>query len=1234
MAPKVNGFANAYVKNISDIKDGALDDSLRSFMDKGEAAFEDETVGGNSRSSIIEGVRKNILEKMRQENRASEASADKISAEHTKVASSLLAKVIRAKNLKREMKRSDVQYMGIHGKRTGKDREWALSYLDSLIADAEADQEADRKTKSDAEEEARRREEENEFVPEGLPGSGEEGATDTGSGKNTDMDSTGTVPEENSVTEQEDQEEQSTMSELRHQGRVGARKKQRGKNASEVSDTSMKERQSDIDYYKAIRDEILATDPSKTLKITQIFRFAGLRSWSNRKKNNSRQNEYAKLVTSINQEAENWTKIREKYANNVYKQHYNNYDSMAKSYYEVTQEFALNGNSEEADDEKKLKRAIPVDAEKNIAEYTGIFDTTGLKGLMGRIEGNPYVNVESIPIIESKKTRADAGEQGGNSANTTTHRKYHRRIVMYSQADDNGLKTRMKFRHDFSGKRSKRQFSEEDPTALTAVKDADADYFKEMYASDANLESDETDINGRKLHSEKSMEILSARSWGLKKVQGFYLNNEFYTNQKTKKPGQRIWGKKDMTLAGRVNWNKQEKAEQLRKAIRNSVFFQHVNAATIQYYSSYDSGDDYTAGIQWQAKKLWDKRAEGENGVDKTATIKAVIKEPTSIKDDIPKKMWGPVACEYIKTKLKAKKKKEAFPAGDPLSDKLLEKLKDEKEAMQSLLTLLLSDEDPKLWSIARKIIVDGGESIVAGRTIKKMEFFPESGEMMRMGLLEELINHQDDNNEDIDSEELQNKRGVGAWFKRNFKNGKFMKEAMGVLLMGFSPEELAAMGGAGGEGEESEEGGQETGTDQKCQESFDKTQKEGSALESALGTDSESKEGSEESGEEESEEKNGGGLDLSGIKFMFIKVKGTVKKIWGGLKAFYRKYLKKKTEAERQIEEQKEREKLKDQDLTTLRQALKYITSLLSFGDSIRAWIAGSGNWAGLAVLGTIQEFSGPIQWIFDTARNLIGIVDDIIEIVVTSRRIKRIDKADNEIETALTAFEQSKAPSVGNTGEQKGSGSADKSLVDLGKAANENSQAQYFMALSKAHARKTRSHAGWDIAARGFTIAKDTTKQMAMKGEVISLIATAGLNLAAKTTQFIGWVVGKLKYDRSNFNDNIAAMLGDKEYAKYPYFDRVLKRETGIVSSSYLVDLARIFTSIDTHVLLNKDTPDKSSGEMELAKKVAGTLYGNVTDDNIRHIDFRKLLAYSGFDGDSDWRSVLRNSIGAKKG
>ncbi len=49
-------------------------------------------------------------------------------------------------------------------------------------------------------------------------------------------------------------------------------------------------------------------------------------------------------------------------------------------------------------------------------------------------------------------------------------------------------------------------------------------------------------------------------------------------------------------------------------------------------------------------------------------------------------------------------------------------------------------------------------------------------------------------------------------------------------------------------------------------------------------------------------------------------------------------------------------------------------------------------------------------------------------------------------------------------------------KKLMELGQAASENSQAQYFMALSKANSRKKRSHAGWDIAVRAFTIAKDT--------------------------------------------------------------------------------------------------------------------------------------------------------------
>ncbi|MCR4892325.1 MAG: hypothetical protein K5989_09125, partial [Lachnospiraceae bacterium] len=111
-----------------------------------------------------------------------------------------------------------------------------------------------------------------------------------------------------------------------------------------------------------------------------------------------------------------------------------------------------------------------------------------------------------------------------------------------------------------------------------------------------------------------------------------------------------------------------------------------------------------------------------------------------------------------------------------------------------------------------------------------------------------------------------------------------------------------------------------------------------------------------------------------------------------------------------------------------------------------------------------------------------------------------------------------------------------------------------------------------------------------------------------------------------RQNFKNNIASMLGDKEYASTPYFDKVLKRETGIVSSSYLVDLARIFTSIDTHVLTQNP---RNEGERELGKAMAKTLYGNVKDENLKQVKFEDLLKYSGLNGDTNWRSLLRNSI-----
>ena len=210
------------------------------------------------------------------------------------------------------------------------------------------------------------------------------------------------------------------------------------------------------------------------------------------------------------------------------------------------------------------------------------------------------------------------------------------------------------------------------------------------------------------------------------------------------------------------------------------------------------------------------------------------------------------------------------------------------------------------------------------------------------------------------------------------------------------------------------------------------------------------------------------------------------------------------------------------------------------------------------------------------------------------------------------------------GSEEEREQTRSRDRQL-QMGEAAKQNSQAQYFMSLTKMQSRKSRSAAGWSIASNVLGGLKDLASLIpkSMGGSIVKAVAA----VLPKTVEFISWTIGKLKYDRQNFNNNIAMMLGDAGYAGTPYFNEVLKRETGIVNKHYLVDLARIFMSIDTHAMLKN--PNASAGETELAKKVVGTLYGNVNDESVRTIKLENMLQYAGVSGNSDWRALLRNSL-----
>ena len=249
-------------------------------------------------------------------------------------------------------------------------------------------------------------------------------------------------------------------------------------------------------------------------------------------------------------------------------------------------------------------------------------------------------------------------------------------------------------------------------------------------------------------------------------------------------------------------------------------------------------------------------------------------------------------------------------------------------------------------------------------------------------------------------------------------------------------------------------------------------------------------------------------------------------------------------------------------------------------------------------------------------------------MEVVTSTKRIGRIDRADAAIETAISALNE---PQAVGQGEDTAAQPENEEQRQLGQAALDNSQAQYFMSLTKAQSRKSRSKAGWDIGSKVLSIARDSVNQFVPTVDPITASIKAVLAVAPKVVDFISWTIGQFKYDKSLFKDNIASMLGDKAYAKTPYFDKVLQRETGIVGSAYLVDIAKIFMSIDTHALAHK--PDKTAGETALARSVIGTMYGNVNEYSMKTVQLSNLMKYAGLDGASDWRAVLRNSIKGRK-
>ena len=1041
--------------------------------------------------------------------------------------------------------------------------------------------------------------------------------------------------------------------------------------------------------YAELEEADRRDDERNANRLFRFFKFRNNRKNSIIKTKLALDRAFVTKVHGIVQRAEAWDNERKRYKETDMRKHYKAYDALAKSWYELTHERAVSALPEDATEEEKQaavqSRAIPEEYTKKIVEYTGVYDMANISRKVTDATQNPTTAVTADDFVYIPYKRLQASHNLEDVENLT---KTHTRILLLSEAsEDTGIRTRYKFDASFLGDRAKRQFAaadteelrepeapaqapEQAPPQAQEQDQAPAQDPLARHAENYHLESDRRDVNNRFLYSEKNAEILHAK---LKRngrtVYGFLMNGEFLTNDaegeedENAPGGRRVAGKQDMKFFGRRNWNKQEDAEKLRVAIRTAPFFKHVNARTIQYYTGYQADKDFGADFTGEMEEFWNKA--GEDGQSREAAIQSLRNNPESY-NNLDTAMKGPALVAYVMDAAKrpAVPNGQGFSFTDPQNDPVLRiAVNGNKKALQLACTAMLVDNDPRLWGLAKKIVIS--TKGVDKRTMAKLKYLPEQGMMMRMGLLDELANHQgafadldmaEDNPLDlidiprkkVYQEELNNRRGAGNWIKRNLLNGKIFSYAFKAASTGFSTYDNAHDAAKMAKNRDYKVSDETAANrlERKFWLAYGETASASLGFTSVLST----------AGIAATWALGGDASVARDAGFQFFDLVDIVNQVVymgkavGKFVSYVWKKIKRKKDSELTEEElatrrAEERARLKDLDAGTFREVLKFLSTLVDFVDTVRDLasyhvVAKSedGGWLSVAneTWGSLIEFNGPLDYILNTAKNGIAIIEDITEIVTSTTRLARIGRERRSIETAITAFNRRQQEQ--RRQQQQQQPAADVNAVreepvlteeeQLGKAASENSQAQYFMSLTKMKSRKNRSAAAWDIGARTLSIAKDTfSMAMDPTNGITSKILRAALSPAPMLASFLGWAVGKLKYDRQNFKNNISQMLGDPKYAKTSYFDKVLRRETGIVSSNYLVDLARIFTSIDTHVLITKE--EKTGGELELAKKVVGTLYGNVNEDSIKTIKLSAMMKYAGVSGDSDWRALLRNSI-----
>ncbi len=1144
--------------------EGAFDSKFKSYVTDGESALKDKIMGTASREDVMRDVRRNLFEQMQEANKLSSDEATQMQDAHRTLRNQMQEALAKAKEATRQKKLLEAKMYAEKSKQSKHNAEVSEVELNNMIVQQQESAEKD--------------------VEKGVGSDGLATATD------------------------------------------------------------FDHKMQDIEYMRQLKKQAEANKATVHQKnIFSLFRAIGKKMERNGIEDQKKKQEdiIAEQKSILRTKTKEWNEIRRKrYETDSYRKYYKQYDAAAARYRMMNR--------------KGTDGAAP---EKAVKEYVGEFDLQKLETSLDSLQENPYLNVR----VEVKNKKA------GRSNDEKDFIKTHTKMTLLGEADEDGYQKRYKLNSkNFTGYEASRQLRKDNPTALTERRAVVKEY---KSAEELKLITEAKDAGGKFLYTEDNVEIMQAKQakwFGAQRLNGVFLFGEFIsTNRKV------ISGKKDASTIGLTNsWGRVAQKEAVRRAVLRAEIFRQINAKTIQHAMGYGAAD--TAGGEKIMKKLmkeldslmypvnsiiYDKMesddspesmvgtfftqqeesealhetmiAEHEEKILKgdthtlpneveagwENTLKTGTKED---KDKLSTAMKTKVAYDVIRQEQAGGVK---FDLNDPASraTKVLTAIQDDHKALSDLALLLLSEDTvPEYWNIAKAIC---SELILTNFERKWKGTFDSrfnrvlaknreaTGQLMRIALIDELNanrSHFDPNNIlgglmptrwKQFRENIEGKRGTAAYFQQKLVDGSLLSFANEIFTSfvdvvdagDIYPAETLRMLQIGNTYTTAVTSAMDMGAIAEpgayaISDLFGDSTYEAVTKEAEINKETGEviKPAETETRHTSDDRRNVIGLVYTGAKNIMQLIK------------ICNKF--RKTKAKQAAEKQKKEPNYDPKSDLAYTDNCYY--QLISSG---LKFLLGIGTVVAKQV--KLKEVKNILGW----TKSLIGTYEEFVNYKKASYQVDRIKTTENSF-TAL------------NDKQQK-----DADDVEMLEVLKDNSQLQYGMACAKRKSREDKHNA---VAGMVSNIGKsiiNTVKSFVPGGDkniVVKIVDAVWGTLMTGTR-----IVMDVVHDKLAKKANIAKMLGAKyRNVSSSVLDEVLRRETGIASSDYLTDLARIFMSIDTDVFMKEA---KTDAEKKIGAQIAKTLFNNnaFNENTLKNMNVSKLMGVMGVKG--NFHQILKHSL-----